>query len=450
MTRAVGARQQRYDGLAHVTGQSRYVDDYTVPGMLWCKALRSPVDSALITRLDTTSAAELPGVHAVITHTDVPRNIVGALEDTGVPPDEPLLAEHEVRWQGQPVAAVAAESEAIADYAVGLIELELQERSPLLDIRKGLDPDAPQVSPQGNAFLFDPYYQRRVRRGDVEATMQQADVIVKGVYRSTPIEHAPTETQAALVIPESDGRFTVHSITQAMYFTMGIFAKHLGVPLGKVKFVGGTVGGGFGGKIDSQVEPICAVLATKARRPVKWRFTRQEEFLCTSTRAGWHIEITDAVSSEGWILGRRALSLHDAGAYTRFSSYGTGKHAFHLSGPYTVPNVAFDAYAIYTNRAPSSAMRGFGVTAASFATEMQMSRVAAVLGMDPWELRLRHANRIGDLGPTRVRLEDPSTVPTIQAVASAVGYELTPEYRQMTSDRDDTGVLAGAPQEASS
>lgn len=457
MTRAVGARQQRYDGIAHVTGQSRYVDDVTAPGMLWCKVLRSPADSALIGKLDISAAERLPGVRAVITHRDVPRNIVGALEDAGVPPDEPLLAEHEVRWRGQPIAAVAAESEAIAQRAVELIELSLAERPALLDVRKGLDPDAPRViaadsalsdasSPASangfhNAFFFDPYYQRRVRRGDVEWAMDQADLVIRGVYRLEPIDQAPTETQAALVVPEPDGRLTVYSTTQAMYFSMGIFAKHLGVALGKVKFVGGTVGGGFGGKVDSLLEPVCGALARKARRPVKWRYTRDEEFLCSSTRAGWHIEITDAVRGDGWILGRRVLSLHDAGAYTRFSSYGTTKHAFHLAGAYTIPNIAFDAYCIYTNRVPSSAMRGFGVTSASFATEVQMSRVADVLGMDPWELRLRHANRVGDLTPTRVRLEDPSTVPTIQAVAAEVGYPLREEYRQMTNAPRDGELL---------
>ena len=146
MTRAVGARQQRYDGIAHVTGQSRYVDDVSAPGMLWCQVLRSPVNSALIEKLDTSAAERLPGVHAVITHRDVPRNIVGPLEDAGVPADEPLLAEHEVRWRGQPITAVAAESEAIAQRAVELIEFSLTERPALLDVRAGLDPDAPRVT----------------------------------------------------------------------------------------------------------------------------------------------------------------------------------------------------------------------------------------------------------------------------------------------------------------
>ena len=127
---------------------------------------------------------------------------------------------------------------------------------------------------------------------------------------------------------------------------MGVVAAHLQVPLNKLKFVGGTVGGGFGGKVDTASETICALLALKARRPVKWRWTREEEFLASSTRAPWHIELADAVTKDGWILGRRTLTLHDSGAYARFSPYGVTKHAFHHSGAYTIPNLRFDGFVV--------------------------------------------------------------------------------------------------------
>ena len=135
-----------------------------------------------------------------------------------------------------------------------------------------------------------------MRKGDVEAAFDAADVIVEGVYRPQAIEHAPMETQVALVVPEPSGRLTIYSCTQAMYFSMGVVAAHLQWPLNKLKFVGGTVGGGFGGKVDTATETICALLAIQAQRPVKWRFTREEEFLTSSTRAPWHIEIRDAVT----------------------------------------------------------------------------------------------------------------------------------------------------------
>jgi CO/xanthine dehydrogenase Mo-binding subunit len=438
--KAVGARLPRYDGLAHVTGQTLYVDDVRVPeGNLWAKALRSPLHSASIRKLDTRKASELPGVHGVITHEDVPRNVYGHLEALGIPADEPLLAVDEVRYKGQPIAVVAAESEEIAQEAVEAIELELAERPALLDIRKAFDPDAPQIHPWGNWF---PYFggpgqgpdRRQIRKGDVDGAFEQADVIVQGVYRPQAIEHCPLETQVALAVPGASGRLTIYSCTQAMYFSMGVVAAHLEVPLNKLKFVGGTVGGGFGGKVDTATETICALLALKTEQAVKWRWTREEEFLCSSTRAPWHIELADAVTKDGWILGRKTLTLHDSGAYARFSPYGITKHSFHHAGAYTIPNIHFDGYVVFTNRVPTTAMRGFGVTSVSFAVETHMSRVADVLGMDPYELRLKNANRVGDSTPNRVVLKDPSTVPVVQAIAEAAGHDLAPEYRAMTSD----------------
>jgi CO/xanthine dehydrogenase Mo-binding subunit len=219
-----------------------------------------------------------------------------------------------------------------------------------------------------------------------------------------------------------------------MYFSMGVVAAHLQWPLNRLKFVGGTVGGGFGGKVDTATETICALLALKAQRPVKWRWTREEEFLASSTRAPWHMEVADAVTNDGWILGRRMLTLHDAGAYTRFSSYGLTKHAFHHSGAYTIPNVRFDGFVVYSNRVPTTAMRGFGVTSVSFAVETHMNRIAEVIGIDPLELRLKNANRIGDTTPNLVVLKDPSTVPVVLAAAERIGHELGPAYAAMTNE----------------
>ena len=201
-------------------------------------------------------------------------------------------------------------------------------------------------------------------------------MIVKGSYRPSAIEQAPIEPQGCLVVPESDGRLTVYTCTQAMYFTMGVLAEHLQRAPGSIKLVGGTVGGGFGGKVDSATEPLASVLALKARRPVRWIFTREEEMLCGSVRASWHVEMADALTKDGWILGRKVLTLHDAGAYTRFSSYGATKHSFHLAGAYTVPALRTQAYVVWSNHVPTTAMRGFGVTSASFAIELQMTRSA--------------------------------------------------------------------------
>jgi CO/xanthine dehydrogenase Mo-binding subunit len=383
-----------------------------------------------------------PGVHAIVTVKDVPHNVYGHLEALGVPADEPLLAADDVRWKGQPIAAVAAESEEIAQAAVEAIEIDVEEREPILDIRTAPATGDDHFHQWGAIYPhFGPHNHRRVRKGDIEQAFDDADLIVEGVYRPQAIEHCPLETQVALVVPEPSGRLTIYSCTQAMYFSMGVVAAHLQWPLNKLKFVGGTVGGGFGGKVDTATETICALLAIKARRPVKWRFTREEEFLCSSTRAPWHIEIQDAVTNDGWILGRRTLTIHDSGAYARFSPYGLTKHAFHHTGAYTIPNLRFDGFVIFTNRVPTTAMRGFGVTSVSLAVELHMARVADQLGMNPLELRLKNANRIGDTTGNRVVMHDPSTVPVTLAAAGAAGLDLGADYKEMTQERRSGDLL---------
>ena len=440
--KAVGARLPRYDGVGHVTGRTQYVDDVRVGRTLWVKALRSPHHHAAITKFDTSKAEAMKGVHAIITAADVPRNVYGHLEGLGVPGDEPLLADGEVRYKGQPIAAVAAESEEAAQAAVEAIEIAFEEKAdalrhpPRARPRRAADPPVGQRLSALRPVQPPPRAQGRHRLG----------VRAGGHDRRGRLPPAGDRADAAGDAgvprgPEASGRLTIYSCTQAMYFSMGVVAAHLEVPLNKLKFVGGTVGGGFGGKVDTASDTICALLALKARRAVKWRWTREEEFLASSTRAPWHIEIADAVTSDGWILGRRMVTLHDSGAYARFSPYGVTKHAFHHSGAYTIPNLRFDGFVCFTNRVPTTAMRGFGVTSVSFAVETHLTRIASVLGLDPWQLRLRNANRIGDTSGNGVVLKDPSTVAVTLAAAERVGIELPAEYRQMTRDARSGDLL---------
>ena len=275
---------------------------------------------------------------------------------------------------------------------------------------------------------------RQIRKGDIDWAFENADTIVQGVYRPAAIEHAPIETQVCQVVPEPDGRLTIYSCTQALYFSLGVVAAHLQQPLNRFKLVGGTTGGGFGGKVDTATETMTCLLVMKANRPVKWRWTREEEFLCSSTRAPWHMELATAVTKDGWILGQKMLTLHDSGAYARFSPYGLTKHSFHHTGAYSIPNLHFDGYVVFTNRTPTTAMRGFGVTSVSFAVETHMNRIANELGLDPIEIRLKNANRIGDTSPNGVAYTDPSTIDTLKAIADAIGHELPADYRTMTNE----------------
>jgi CO/xanthine dehydrogenase Mo-binding subunit len=432
----VGQSVKRRDGIAHVTGQTQYVDDVFYPNMLWIKMVRSPVHRGIIRRIGTERAAAVPGVAAIVTAQDVPNNWYTILGLIGVGPnDEPVLAHEEVMYQGEPICAIVAESELIAREAASLVELDIEELEPVLDMEFALSPAAPVIKKWGsNTFIYDGYDHRKLRFGDIAAGFAMADVIVEGTYSLSPIEHAPIETHCCVVKPEADGRLTVHTNTQALYFTLDNTAIILQVPGNRLRMIGGTVGGGFGGKVDVITEPITCLAAMKTGRPVKWRWSREEEFRVSSTRAACKMEFRDGVTKDGRIVARQVRSLQEAGAYHRHSPYGAQKHMANLPGPYGIPNVHVDVYCVYTNRQPSSAMRGFGVTEASFAIEVQMDKIARTIGMDPWEIRLINAYRNGQLKPVRKVTEDATLIETLKAAAELVGHELPAHLKAMHSD----------------
>ncbi|HLI88799.1 MAG TPA: molybdopterin cofactor-binding domain-containing protein [Ktedonobacteraceae bacterium] len=432
----VGQSVRRTDGIGHVTGTTRYVDDVFYPNMLWLKMVRSPVARGIIHSVDTSQAEAFPGVAAVITARDVPNNWYTILGLIGIGPnDEPVLADSEVMYEGEPICAIVAESEEIACEAASLVRVEIEEQEPVLDLEYALSPQAPAIKKWGNnTYMYDGMDHRQVRFGNIEAAFAQADHIIEGSYQMSPIEHVPMETHVCVVNPEGDGRLTVHTNTQALYFSLDNTAIILKMPTHRLHFIGGTVGGGFGGKVDVITEPITCIAAMKTGRAVKWRWTREEEFRRSSTRAGAKIEFRDAVMNDGRIIGRKVRSLQDAGAYHRHSPYGLQKHMANVAGPYNIPNVWIDAYCVYTNRQPASAMRGFGVTEASFAVEVQMEKIARTIGIDSWEIRMVNAYRNGQMRAIRKVVEDATLVETIKAAADLVGYELPAHLRAMHSN----------------
>jgi CO/xanthine dehydrogenase Mo-binding subunit len=267
----------------------------------------------------------------------------------------------------------------------------------------------------------------------VDKAFAEADTIVEGCYQTSPIEHAPTETTGCVVKPEADGRFTVYTNTQALYFTLDNSALILGLPFNKLHFVGGTVGGGFGGKVDVITEPIAILASMKTGRPVKYIYTREEEMRVSSTRSAWRMYFKDGVMKDGRIIARKVTSYADSGAYNRHTPYAVTKHAANVAGPYAIPNVSIDAHCVYTNRTPSSAMRGFGVTPASFAIEVQMDRVAEAVGLDPWAIRFINAYRNGDMKPHQKEVEDATLIEVMQAAAKLVGHKLPDKFLAMNS-----------------
>lgn len=431
----VGKSLPRTDGVGHVTGQTRFTTDHAFPGMLHLKVVRSPLHHARIRAVDLSSAERVPGFVRALTHADVPHNVYTILGLIGVEPEEEyVLAVDRVRYKGEPIVAIVAESEAAAYEAVARVRLDLEELPAVFDVEEALRPGAPIVTHWGsNAFLYEGHPCRRVRYGDVEAAFAGADHIVEGVYNSKPIEHAPTETTAAIAVPEANGRYSVYTNTQALYFSLDNTSIILGLPGSQLHFVGGTVGGGFGGKVDVIVEPLATLAAMKTKRPVKYAYSRREEMRVSSTRAAWRIYVKDGVMNDGRIVARKVTSYADSGAYSRQTPYALTKHAANASGPYAIPNVWIDAYCVYTNRVPSSAMRGFGITMASFAIEVQMDKIAERVGLDAWSVRFRNAYRDGDIKPHRKIVEDATLIETMQAAAELVGHALPADLRAMSS-----------------
>jgi CO/xanthine dehydrogenase Mo-binding subunit len=431
----IGRGVARRDGMGHVTGTTEYIDDVRYPGMLHLKMVRNPLVHARIKGIDLSEAEKVPGFVRALTAADVPKNVYTILCLIGVEPDEEqVLAAERARYRGEPIVAVVAETEAAALEAVSKVKLDLEELPAVFDVEEALQPGAPVVTHWGtNYFVYEGHHCRRIRYGDAGAARASADHVVEATYQTSPTEHAPTETTGCIAKPEADGRITVHTNTQALYFSLDNTAIILQIEPARLHFMGGTVGGGFGGKVDVITEPIASLAALKTGRPVRYVYSREEEMRVSSTRSGNRIRIVDGVMNDGRIVSREVTTWHDAGAYSRHSPYGATKHAANVAGPYTIPNVSIDVHCVYTNRQPSSAFRGFGVTEASFATEMQMDRIARRLGIDPWELRLRNAYRNGDERPYRKIVEDATLIETIQAAAELVGHELPAELRELRS-----------------
>ncbi|MFB9312557.1 xanthine dehydrogenase family protein molybdopterin-binding subunit [Nocardioides plantarum] len=431
----IGTPAQRSDALGHVTGKTEFFEDRAFPDLAHVKIHRSVHHHALIDSVDCSEALAVPGVLRVITHRDVPANWYLVLRLIGVEPyDEPVLAEDRVLYVGEPIVAVVADTEAAAIEGASRVKVSYTELPAVLDVEEALSPDAPVIKKDGtNYFVYEGHHARRIRFGDVEQGFAQADHVFEWRYSSAPIEHAPTETTGCIVVPQAGNRLLIHSNTQAAFFTLDNTALILDRPFTDLQVKGGTVGGGFGGKVDVMVEPLACIAATLTNRPVKFVYSREEEMQVSSPRAAERIYIKDGVMADGRIVARKVMLYVDSGAYSRHTPYGTTKAAAHLPGPYTIPNVHADCHCVYTNRTPSSAMRGFGVTIADFAIESQMDRIARALDLDPLEFRLRNAYRDGDLKAHRKVASGTALIEVIQRAAALVGHDLPPEYLAMSS-----------------
>ncbi|MCV0395547.1 MAG: xanthine dehydrogenase family protein molybdopterin-binding subunit [Rhizobiaceae bacterium] len=432
----LGQGLQRSDVPGHVAGTTTYFADRTFPRMLYLKMVRSPHHHARIRSIDTSEAERHPGVARVLTHRDIPHNVYTILILIQIgPEDEQVLAADKVRWKGEAVVAVLADSERAANEAAAKVKIDYEILPAVFDIDEALKEGATLVNEYhgNNYYTYDSGSHRKVRFGDVEKGFAESDHILEQTYWSSPIEHAPTETTGCVVVPEGNDRFTCYTNTQAMFFTLDNTSIILQMPGHKLHFVGGTVGGGFGGKVDVTVEPIAILASRLTGRPVSFIYSREEEMQISSPRAAEKIIIKDGITKDGRILARKVTGYTDAGAYSRHSPYGAQKGAAHYPGPYTVPNVWIDTYCVYTNRTPSSAMRGFGVTIADFALEVQMDKLARLIDMDPLEFRFINAYRDGDMKAHRQPTEGAALIECMQEASKTANWPVADRFMRMSS-----------------
>lgn len=433
----IGKGLQRQDMPGHVTGRTRFYDDHAFDGLLHLKVVRSPHHHARIRSIDVSAAERAPGVRRILRGADVPvnKNTLLSLINFGRD-DEPSLAVSKVSYRGEPVVAIVADSEAEALAAKKLVRVDYDPLPAVFDVEEALKPGAPVVNetyPHNYFEYHEKYDHQKLRFGDTAAAFQRADMVIEERYQLSPIEHAPTETNGSIAAPEQNGRYVVHSCAQGLFFSLGTAAKILNLESNRLHFIGGTVGGGFGGKVDSLTEPLAILGAMMTGKPVRYVLDREEEMLYGSPRGAERIYIKDGLMKDGRILARHIRSYFDAGAYTRLSSYAGIKCTAHLPGPYWIPNVSSDVHVVYTNRCPSTAMRGFGITAVDFALEVQMDKLAHACGMDPMEFRILHAYRDGDMKAIRRTASNTALIECVQVAAEKARWPLPAEAKRQSS-----------------
>ena len=425
---AVGQPQTRVDARDKVTGTARYPGDLHRAGMAAMKILFGGRPHAIVRRVDTQAAEALPGVLAVLTARDVPVNEYGLLM-----PDQPVLCgpgsskpyADRVRFVGDQVAVVIAETEAIAAEAVRRIAVDYEDLPVVTDPLAAREPDAPVLHPDRGSNVFCHY---RIRKGDVDAGLARAAVVVEHEYRTPAQEHAFLQPEAGIAYLDDAGRVTVEAAGQWTHEDQEQIAHSLGLPVDQVRVIYPAIGGAFGGREDMSVQIVLALAAWRLnqrgiRRPVKIIWSREESILGHHKRHPFVIRARWGATREGKLIAAQMEVIQDGGAYAYTSTKVLGNATLMCTGPYELPHVAVDSYSIYTNNIPNGAFRGFGGPQAAFAAEGQMNRLAETLGIDPVEIRARNLLGEGSLLSVGTPLPPGVTIGTVvEACATRAGW----------------------------
>jgi CO/xanthine dehydrogenase Mo-binding subunit len=435
---ALGQSVPRVDARAKVTGEATYPGDIDMPEQVWMKVLFADRPHARVLRVDTSRARTMPGVVAIYTAQDVPLNEYGLnVFDNPVLCGPDALADTEhysreaqgvVRWIGDKVALVVAETERQALAARDAIVVEYQDLPAVFDPREAMKPDAPQLhhgqSEHGVALDSNVLRHYRVRKGDTEKAFAEADVIIEDTYHTPMQEHVFLQPEAGVSYIDKEGRVTVLVAGQWTWEDQHQIAHALNLPPDQVRVIYPAIGGAFGGREDMSVQIILALAAWKLRRPVKIIWSREESIKYHPKRHQMFFRARTGAKRDGTLVAAEVEAIADAGAYAYTSTKVLFNTTLTCTGPYRVPNVSVDAYAVYTNNIPQAAFRGFGAPQGHFVAESQMNKLAERLGMDPVELRLKNLLRDGDETITRAPLSGGpvSLVQVTQECAKRFGW----------------------------
>lgn len=425
----LGQSVKRSDARAKVTGEALYPGDINLPNQAYMKILFAERPHAIVRAIDTSQAEALEGVIAVFTAKDVPVNEYGL----GVR-DQPVLCgpgsskpyADRVRFVGDQVALVVAETEAIAARGRDLIRVDYEDLPVVTNPRLAMQPDAPLLHPELESNIFTHY---QIRKGDVNAAFREADVIVEGEYHTPAQEHAYLQPEAGLGYIDEEGRVTVVVAGQWVHEDQEQVAHALGLPLDRVRIIYPAIGGAFGGREDMSVQIVLALAAWRLaqrgiQRPVKIVWSREESIIGHHKRHPYFIRTRWGASREGKVIAAEVELVADGGAYVYTSPKVLGNATLMCTGPYEIPNVWVDSCAVYTNNLPNGAFRGFGGPQGAFAAEMQMNRLAEALGMDPVEIRMRNVLREGALLSVGTPLPKGVSMPqVIEACANRSGWQ---------------------------
>ena len=386
----VGKPVSRKDAPGKVTGETKFFSDMALPSMLWAKVARSKCPHALIKRIDTSNAEALPGVVAVLTYKDVTgQNGFGILT-----PDQPVLCHDKVRYLGDAIAVVAAETKEKAEQATQLIEVEYELLPIVTDPIEAMKPESPKVHSQGNILRH-----ATVRVGNVDQAFQKAVVVVENTFHTGRQMHMYLEPEAGIGMLDDKGDLVLYAGGQSPYRDQMQISRALGIPAEQIRVVSTPVGGAFGGKEENTVQIHLAMLVLKTRRPVKMVWTREESGVAGMKRHPMTIITKTAADKKGRLLANKVKIIADTGAYASLGPTVLDVAVENSCGPYKIPNVDIDAYSVYTNNGVAGAFRGFGAPQVNFAMETNMDIIAERLGIDPITLRKINALHQRDIAP---------------------------------------------------